>query len=106
MQNPNSIVLGIDPGISNTGWAVVKHAAGKYRYVDSCVILTHAHAPIGKRLDMHYTRIRELLTEHSPDMVSIESVFFNRNISSCISTASVIAVVELAAQQSDVSNSR
>ena len=49
MQNPNSIVLGIDPGISNTGWAVVKHAAGKYRYVDSCVILTHAHAPIGKR---------------------------------------------------------
>ena len=31
--------------------------------------------------------------------MSIESVFFNRNISSCISTASVIAIAELAAEQ-------
>ena len=88
MLNPNSIVLGVDPGIHSTGWAVVKHTAGKYCHVDSGVILTHAHAPIGKRLDTHYTRIRELLTEHSPDLVSIEAIFFNRNISSCISTAS------------------
>ena len=96
-------VLGIDPGISNTGWAVVERAAGKYRYVDSRVILTHAHAPIGKRLETHYTMIRQLITEHSPDLVSIESVYFNRNISSCLSTASVIAIVELAAHQSCVS---
>lgn len=43
------------------------------------------------------------MTEHSPDLVSIEAIFFNRNISSCISTASVIAIVELAAQQACVS---
>ena len=103
MTHANNTVLGIDPGISNTGWSIVKHAAGKYRYVDSRVILTHAHAPIGKRLDTHYTRIRQLLTEHSPDLVSIESVYFNRNISSCLSTASVIAIVELAAHQACVS---
>ena len=92
-------VLGIDPGIGNTGWSVVKHAAGKYQSVDSGVILTRAHAKIGKRLDTHYTMIRQHLTEHSPDLVSIEAIFFNRNVSSCISTASVIAIVELAAQQ-------
>ena len=34
--------------------------------------------------------------EHGPTLVSIESVFFNENVSSCISTTSVIAVVELA----------
>ena len=102
MTHANNTVLGIDPGISNTGWSVVKHAAGKYQHVDSRVILTHAHAPIGKRLETHYKMIRQLLTEHSPDLVSIESVFFNRNISSCISTASVIAIVELAAQQGGV----
>ena len=103
MPNPNSIVLGIDPGIHSTGWSVVKHAAAKYQHVDSGVILTHAHALIGKRLDTHYTMIRELLREHSPDIVSIEAIFFNKNITSCISTASVIAVVELAAQQSGIS---
>ena len=100
---PNSIVLGVDPGLANCGWSVVQHTAGKYCHIDSGVILTRAHAPIGKRLETHYKMIRQMLTKHSPDIVSIESVFFNRNISSCISTASVIAVVELAAQQSDVS---
>ena len=96
-------VLGIDPGIGNTGWSVVKRTAGKYHYVESGVILTRAHAPIGNRLDTHYTLIRQLMTEHNPDLVSIEAIFFNRNISSCISTASVIAVVELAAQQAGIS---
>ena len=96
-------VLGIDPGIGNTGWAIVKHEANRYEHIDSGVILTHAHVPIGKRLSTHYTMIRQLITEHSPDLVSIESVYFNRNISSCLSTASVIAIVELAAHQSCVS---
>ena len=103
MTNAKNTVLGIDPGIGNTGWAIVKHTAGKYQYVDSGVILTRAHAPIGKRLDTHYTLIRQLMTEHSPDLVSIEAIFFNRNISSCISTASVIAIMELAAQHACVS---
>ena len=98
----NNTVLGIDPGIGNTGWAIVKHEANRYEHIDSGVILTRTHAPIGKRLDTHYKMIRQLITEHSPDLVSIESVFFNRNITSCISTASVIAIVELAAQQAGV----
>ena len=102
-MNSNSVVLGVDPGISNTGWSIVKRNGSGYQHIDSGMILTHAHAPIGKRLDTHYTMIRELLTEHSPDIVSIEAIFFNRNISSCLSTASVIAIVELAAQQAGIS---
>ena len=78
---PNSIVLGVDPGLANCGWSVVQHTAGKYCHIDSGVILTRAHAPIGKRLETRYKMIRQMLTKHSPDIVSIESVFFNRNIS-------------------------
>ena len=53
-------------------------------------------------MNTHYATIRELLTEFSPDLVSIESVFFNKNISSCISTASVIAIAELAGVQASL----
>ena len=95
----NPLCLGLDPGIGNTGWASVRRTATGYRLTDSGIITTAATTPLGKRLDQHFVRLHNLLKTYTPDLVSIESVFFNRNISSCISTASVIAIAELAAEQ-------
>ena len=80
----------------------MRRTATGYRLRDSGVICTVPHAPLGYRLNHHYEAVREILTEHSPTLVSIESVFFNRNISSCISTASVIAIAELASEQAGI----
>ena len=101
MKRKNT-AFGIDPGIGNTGWALVERLPSGYCLLHSGVICTAARTPIGKRLDTHYSKITELLTEHTPATVVIESVFFNRNITSCISTASVIAVAELACEQSGI----
>ena len=95
----NPLSLGLDPGIGNTGWSLVRRTSTGYRRTDSGVITTAAATSLGKRLDHHFVRLHEILKTYTPDLVSIESVFFNRNISSCISTASVIAIVELAAEQ-------
>ena len=91
--------LGIDPGIGNTGWALVRRTATGYRLTDSGIITTPANTPLGKRLDQHYSRLYEVMKTYTPDLMAIEAVYFNRNISSCISTASVIAIAELAACQ-------
>ena len=91
--------LGLDPGIGNTGWALVRRTATGYRLIDSGMITTCPSKSLGKRLDQHFTRLHEILKTDTPDLVTIEAVYFNRNISSCISTASVIAVAELAACQ-------
>ena len=106
-QSPQSktahrLALGIDPRIGNTGYAFVQRSPNRYALLHSGVIYTSPRAPLGYRLDMHYATIRELLTEHSPDLVSIESVFFNKNISSCLSTASVIAIAEFASVQAHI----
>ena len=98
----NQLCLGIDPGIASTGWGIVKRTATGYRLTDSGVITTCPSAALGNRLDQHFVKLHEILKTHAPDMVCIESVFFNRNISSCISTASVIAIAELAAEQADI----
>ena len=95
----NQLCLGIDPGIASTGWGIVKRTATGYRLTDSGVITTASTATLGKRLDQQFVHLHEILKAYTPDMVSIESVFFNRNISSCISTASVIAIAELASEQ-------
>ena len=98
----NPLALGLDPGIGNCGYAIVQRLPNRYHLLHSGVIYTSSRAPLGVRLQTHYSTIRELLTEFSPDLVSIESVFFNKNISSCISTASVIAVAELAGVQTSI----
>lgn len=83
-------------------FAIVKRTATGYRLVASGVITTASTTPLGNRLDQHFVRLHEILKTHTPDLVSIESVFFNRNISSCISTASVIAIAELASEQAGI----
>ena len=92
----NTVALGLDPGIGNCGYAIVERLPNGYHLHHCGVIYTSPRVSLGIRLETHYSTIRELLTEFSPDFLSIERVFFNRNISSCISTASVIAVAELA----------
>ena len=101
-KNTYRLALGLDPGIGNCGYALVQRFLNRYQLLHSGVIYTSPRTPLGYRLDTHYATRRELLTEHSPDLVSIESVFFNKNISSCISTASVIAIAELAGVQASI----
>ncbi len=101
-KNAHRLALGLDPGIGNCGYALVQRLPSRYQLLHSGVIFTSPRALLGYCLDTHYATIRELLTEHSPDLVSIEAVFFNKNISSCLSTASVIAIAELASVQAHI----
>ena len=96
------LVLGIDPGIASAGFAIVRRLPDHYELVDSGLVKTPARTPLGNRLLTHFTQIQTLLETHSPDLVAIEAVFHNRNISSSISTGQVIGVVELACAIADV----
>ena len=97
-----NIACGIDPGIANTGFAIIARLPKRYRLLRSGSIRTAASAKFGNRLDWIYTEIQTLLTEYRPRLVALESVFFNRNITSCISTAGVIAICELASVQAGI----
>ena len=93
------LCLGVDPGIAATGWGLVRRKPTGFSLIGSGVQNTATQLPIGTRLEIHYNAFQELLTEEVPTLVCIKGVFFNRNISSCISTASVIAIIELACIQ-------
>ena len=94
--------LGIDPGLANCGWAVVHRSGQKYQLIEKGTIRTKSTEEQPYRLEKIYADVLELLREHTPDKVEIEAVFFNRNVKSCISTASVIAVVEIACRHCDI----
>ena len=92
--------IGIDPGLANTGYAIVtRNTRGQFRILESGCIQTDKKEQTPKRMLEIYTGITELLQTHAPDLLSVEQVFWNRNITSAMSTAAVMHISLLAAEQ-------
>lgn len=73
------IVLGIDPGISNTGYGVVERRGSELLALDGGVVVTHKDTPLEQRLVAIAVRIAALIDRHRPDAMAIESIYFGKN---------------------------
>jgi crossover junction endodeoxyribonuclease RuvC len=73
-------VLGIDPGLSITGYALVASTASSMTAVAAGAIRTDRTMPMSERLAELYTDLEALIAEHRPDEMAIERVFANRNL--------------------------
>ena len=72
-------ILGIDPGLLHTGWAVIDVKAAAYHYVASGVILPKTSLPLSERLATIFRGVNDLCENFSPDVCSIEITFVNQN---------------------------
>ena len=80
-------VLGIDPGLSRCGYAVVEYRDRKRIAHAIGVITTPPSAAIPERLSRLQAEFRLLLAEFTPDVVAIERVFFQVNVSTAMGVA-------------------
>jgi crossover junction endodeoxyribonuclease RuvC len=69
-------VLGVDPGLHETGWAVLDGAASSPRLVASGVIRTKPGVALPERLKTIHFELGRVLTEHAPDSCAMEEMFF------------------------------
>ena len=96
-------ILGIDPGTGILGFGVVDCQIGKpLKMITGGVISTPAHTPIEIRLEEIYNGLKEIIEETNPDEVSIEKLFFSKNVTTAISVAQARGVAILVAQQSKI----
>jgi crossover junction endodeoxyribonuclease RuvC len=93
------IVLGIDPGLANTGYGVVARRGGRLAALDGGVIQTPAGAPQERRLADIHTAVDALLGEHEPDAVALEELYFGQNVRTAFAVGQARGVVMLAAGQ-------
>jgi crossover junction endodeoxyribonuclease RuvC len=91
------IVLGIDPGLANTGYGVVSRRGGRMAALDGGVIETAAGLPIERRLADVYAAVDALLEEHAPDAVALEELYFGQNVRTAFAVGHARGVVMLAA---------
>jgi crossover junction endodeoxyribonuclease RuvC len=97
------IVLGIDPGTASTGYGVVKgDGLGFVSLVECGVIRTRARDPLPSRLQEIFEGVTELLQRHKPDALSVEDVFYAKNVRTTVVLGHARGVVLLAGQQASV----
>lgn len=89
-----SRILGLDPGYGRLGFGVIELEKGIPVCLDVGVITTPAHTAFPERLLMLGTDIEQLLKEHAPDLVALESLFFKQNRTTGLKVAEVRGVIQ------------
>ena len=71
-------ILGIDPGSRKTGFGIIEVKGNQSEYITSGKVKL-TNQPLPERLKVIYQCLQQLITEHQPDEVAIEDVFFSRD---------------------------
>ena len=96
------IVLGIDPGLADTGYGVVERRDGRLIALDGGVVRTPAGVRTELRLGELHDVLSELLREHAPDAMALESLYFGANVRSAFAVGQARGVAMLCAGQAGV----
>ncbi|MCR5612531.1 crossover junction endodeoxyribonuclease RuvC, partial [Treponema sp.] len=92
-------VLGIDPGLANTGFGVVDFCDGRYRMVSYGCITTGSEQPHGERLLTIYNKLCAVIDEFKPDEAGMETLYFAKNVTSAMGVSEARGVVSLCLAQ-------
>jgi crossover junction endodeoxyribonuclease RuvC len=91
------IVLGIDPGLANTGYGVVARRGRRALALDGGVIETASGLAPERRLAEIHAAVEALFDEHGPDALALEELYFGQNARSAFAVGQARGVVMLAA---------
>jgi crossover junction endodeoxyribonuclease RuvC len=72
-------IIGIDPGLLHTGWAVIDSVCNERKYIASGVILPKPKEDLADRLSFIFNEVARLVDLWKPDECSIEITFVNQN---------------------------
>ncbi len=92
-------ILGIDPGYATIGFGLVEADRGQVHMLTYGAITTPAGLPLSKRLYQIGTDMEELIGQTKPDVISIEELFFNTNLTTGIAVAHGRGVILYAAEK-------
>ncbi|RLE14850.1 MAG: crossover junction endodeoxyribonuclease RuvC [Actinobacteria bacterium] len=86
-------VLGIDPGLTRTGYGIIETGGGRDRAVAAGVIRTDPGLPVAQRLVELRSDLESIVSEHRIDAAAVEQVFVNRNRNTGIAVAMASGVI-------------
>lgn len=88
-------IIGIDPGTGILGFGVIDVIGTKITMVEAGVIRTPAHTPLDERLEEIFDGLTEIIAATKPTAMSIEKLFFARNVTTAMSVSHARGVAML-----------
>lgn len=86
-------VLAIDPGYDRVGMAVMKYENGTEKLLFSSCILTDKSAALNQRLQLVGNTVAETIVQYKVDTLAIETLFFNKNVSTAMAVAQARGII-------------
>lgn len=77
-------ILGIDPGLRNTGFGVIEIIDNKIHYISSGIISSNSKEQLPTRLKTILEGLQVIIKEYQPNEASVEKVFVNNNPNSTL----------------------
>jgi crossover junction endodeoxyribonuclease RuvC len=96
-------ILGVDPGTGILGFGVIDIIKGQAVLIDAGVIRTPVHEDDSVRLLTIYEELTEIIQQTKPDAMSVEKLFFARNVTTAMTVAQARGVVLLTGMQAHLS---
>ena len=82
-----TLILGLDPSLSCTGWGVVRAEGSRLVHVANGQVPTDPKAPMAERLNHLCEAVAAVIAAHAPDRAAVEEVFVNKNPQSTLKLA-------------------
>jgi crossover junction endodeoxyribonuclease RuvC len=89
-------IIGLDPGLRNTGWGVIEAEGSRLIYVADGAVHSDAEAPLATRLLQIHEQVLAVLKEFSPDEAAIEETFVNTDARATLKLGQARGAVMLA----------
>ncbi|GAB6269227.1 MAG: crossover junction endodeoxyribonuclease RuvC [Smithella sp.] len=86
-------ILGIDPGSHVTGYGIIEKKGNYLRHVLHGEIKAQKDSLLSVMLNSIYQQLSEVITQTAPQAISLENIFYGKNVRSLIKQAQVRGVV-------------
>ena len=96
------VVIGVDPGTIVSGYGIVENRGSDFHCISSGFIAQPKNLTLPNRLKNIYEKLAVLIEEFSPDEMSIEDVFYSKNIQSTLKLGEARGVSILAAASANI----
>ena len=94
-------ILGLDPGLADTGFGVITKQGYSLKFIVAGSIQTSPILNFSQRVQEIYKEVSSLIKQYQPDIVSVEKLFFAKNVKTALAVGQARGVILLAIGQAD-----
>ena len=96
-------ILGVDPGISITGFSIIDLKRNIPTLSAYGTIKSNQKESLPKRLNYLFEEMNKILDQFNPDILSIEDIFYSKNVKSAMVLGQARGAIILSATQARIS---